>query len=51
MRKVDKARKTLGLCRKATILEVKEAYRKQLLKYHPYKCKEKDKKKCEERFK
>jgi len=50
-KQIDKARKILKLGESANILEIKEAYRKQSLKYHPDKCKEKDKKKCEEKFK
>ncbi|MGD2278940.1 MAG: DnaJ domain-containing protein [Candidatus Omnitrophota bacterium] len=50
-KQVDKARKVLKLGESATIPEIKEAYRKLSLKYHPDKCKEKNKKKCEEKFK
>ncbi len=50
-KKIDKARKTLKLRENATIPEIKEAYRRLSLKYHPDKCKDKDKKKCEEKFK
>ena len=50
-KRVDKARKTLRLGENATIPEIKEAYRKLSLKYHPDKCAGKDKKKCEEKFK
>ena len=49
--KIDKARKALKLGDSATIPEIKEAYRKLSLKYHPDKCEEKDKKKCEKKFK
>jgi preprotein translocase subunit Sec63 len=49
--RIDKARKILELDESATIPEIKEAYRKLSLKYHPDKCMEKDKKKCEEKFK
>jgi len=50
-KQTDKARKTLKLAERATIMEIKEAYRKLSLKYHPDKCKEKDKTKCENKFK
>lgn len=50
-KQIDKARKTLKLGESATILAIKAAYRKLSVKYHPDKCKEKDKKKCEEKFK
>ena len=50
-KQIDKARKALKLGESANILDIKEAYRKQSLKCHPDKCKEKDKKKCEEKFK
>ncbi len=49
--KIDKARELLGLDERASILEMKDAFRKLSLKFHPDKCKEKDKKKCEEKFK
>ena len=48
---IDKARKGLKLGESATIPEIKEAYRKLSKKYHPDKCKEKDKTKCAEKFK
>lgn len=50
-KQIDKARKTLKLGETATIPDIKEAYRKLSVKYHPDKCKDKDKKKCEENFK
>lgn len=50
-KRIDEARQALKLGESATIPEIKEAYRKLSLKYHPDKCKEKDKKKCEEKFK
>lgn len=49
--KVDKAREILGLGNRATIPEIKEAYRRLSVKYHPDKCKDQDKRKCEEQFK
>jgi len=48
---IDQARKILGLDEYATLKEVTEAYRRLALKYHPDKCKGKNKEKCEERFK
>ncbi|MDP8257828.1 MAG: DnaJ domain-containing protein [Candidatus Aadella gelida] len=50
-KKIDEARKALKLGESATIPEIKEAYRRLSLSYHPDKCKEKDKKKCEKKFK
>jgi len=48
---IDKARKILGLQEEATLYEVKDAYRNLALKYHPDKCRDKNKKECEEMFK
>jgi len=50
-KQVDEARKILGLEEEASIEEIKDAFRNLALKYHPDKCKEKDKKHCEEIFK
>jgi len=49
--KIDEARKILELNERATIPEIKEAYRKLSLRYHPDKCKDNDKAECEEKFK
>lgn len=49
-KQVDEARKILGLG-EASIEEIKNAFRNLALKYHPNRCKEKDKKHCEEMFK
>lgn len=49
--KIEKARKVLELGESASIPEIKEAYRKLSLKYHPDKCKEEDKTRCEKKFK
>lgn len=48
---VDEARKTLGLGGTATFEEIKEAYRKLSLRYHPDKCADEDRRKCEAMFK
>jgi DnaJ-class molecular chaperone len=48
---IDKARKTLELGEKATLAEIKAAYRRLSLKHHPDKCPHEDKKTCEETFK
>ena len=50
-KQIDKARKVLKLGESATIPEIKKAFRELSLKYHPDKCKDKDKLKCEEKFK
>ena len=47
--KIDNARKLLGLGEEATIEEIKSAYKDLSLKYHPDRCKEKNKEKCEEK--
>ena len=48
--RIDEARKLLGLGEYATFREIKEAYRKMVMRYHPDKCKENDKKMCKEMF-
>jgi hypothetical protein len=48
---VDKARKTLELGEDATLEEIKDAYRRLSLQYHPDRCGEKEKKRCEEMMK
>jgi DnaJ-class molecular chaperone len=47
---IDKARKTLGLDETATLAEIKEAYRRLSLKYHPDKCADGNRQGCEEIF-
>ncbi|MBN1526416.1 MAG: DnaJ domain-containing protein [Candidatus Omnitrophica bacterium] len=48
---IDRARKILELGEDATMEEVKDAYRRLCLKYHPDRCGEKEKKHCEEMMK
>ena len=50
-KKIHEARKTLGLDEDATLKEIKEAYKKLTLRYHPDRCKDDKKKECEEMFK
>jgi DnaJ-class molecular chaperone len=50
-KQINKARKILELGESATIPEIKMAFRRLSLKYHPDKCKEKDKTECEKKFK
>ena len=48
---IDEARKILGLGETATLKEITDVYRKLALKYHPDKCRDEEKKGCEEMFK
>lgn len=48
---VDMARKVFGLGEDASLDEIKDAYRKLSLKYHPDRCAEEEKIPCEERMK
>ena len=50
-KQIDEARKLLGLDEEASIEEIKEALRTLSLKYHPDRCKDQDKKHCEEMLK
>ena len=50
-KQIDEARKILGLNEEASIEEIKDAFRNLALKYHPDRCKKKDKQHCEEIFK
>ncbi len=45
---IDRARRILGLGDRATLEEIKAAYRKLSLKYHPDRCKDKNKRESEE---
>ena len=50
-RRIDRARRLLKLEEDATLEEIRKAYLRLAHKYHPDKCKEEEKKKCEEMFK
>ena len=50
-RDIIEARKILGLEEAASLEEIKNAYKKLALKYHPDRCTDKEKKGCEESFK
>ena len=50
-KKIDEARKLLGLGERATLQEIKSAYQKLSLKFHPDRCEDSKKKNCEETFK
>ena len=50
-RDIDEARKVLDLGETATLAEIKGAYRTLSLRYHPDKCTDEDKQKCEDIFK
>ena len=50
-KQLDEARKLLGIEETATLKEIKNAYRKLAFKHHPDKCKDEEKKECEEMFK
>ena len=50
-KEINEARKLLGLEETVTLGEIREAYKKLTLKYHPDRCKDDKKKECEEMFK
>lgn len=45
---IDQARRILDLGERATLEEIKDAYRKLSLKYHPDRCKDENKQEYEE---
>jgi len=50
-KQINEARELLGLDERATLAEIKKAYKKLAMRYHPDKCKGQEKIKCEEMFK
>jgi DnaJ-class molecular chaperone len=48
---INESRKLLGLPDSATMEEIKNAYRRLALQFHPDTCPDRDKKQCEEMFK
>lgn len=51
LKQIDEARKLFGLDEYASLEEIKNAYRKLALKYHPDRCPGKQKKECEQMIK
>ena len=49
-KEIDQARKTLAIGEEATLVEIREAYRRLAMECHPDRCQDEDKKKCEEMF-
>mgnify|MGYP001450150471 CR=1 FL=1 len=49
--KIDKARKILELEERASLVEIKKAYRSLSKKWHPDRCEKGDEKLCHERMK
>lgn len=50
-KKIDVARRILGLEKTATIEKIKQKHRKLVLRYHPDMCKDSEKRKCEKMYK
>jgi len=50
-KQVDEARRLLGLEEDASLEKIKAVYRNLALEYHPDRCKDSEKKRCEEKFK
>lgn len=47
-KQINEARKLLGLDEIATLEEIRNRYKELVLKFHPDRCEEEDKKHCEE---
>lgn len=50
-KKIENARKILGLGKHSSMDKIKSRYRKLSKKYHPDSCKNEDKQYCEDKFK
>jgi len=48
---IDKARRTLNLGEEAGMQEIREAFRNLALKYHPDRCRGREKDNCKDMFK
>jgi DnaJ-class molecular chaperone len=48
---IDEARKILGLGEEASMQEIRDAFRGLSLRYHPDRCRGKEKEACKEMFK
>jgi len=48
---IDRARQTLGLGRDATLKEIRQHFRERAHQYHPDKCRDEEKARCEETMK
>jgi len=48
---INEARQLLGLTDTATLKQIKEAYKRTAIRYHPDRCQDEDKPECEEMMK